>query len=493
MKKNMLTEINNIRRIMGLHLIMEDTKTEIYSLLKKLSSESTSETEKNEIKAILKRANVTDEEIQRLLRGGEQTLTQLTRKIEGNLTVELSDDLEKILIKSGVASEVFRELGEGSGARLIDSVESLYTAMKNGQITMEDYLVRKDTMLDRFDEFFSREEMQRALKSMESDVDIKIENARRAGEDIVLDIEVDTPIEDIKVNDPSLESFEIPTGPIEDPDAILLQVFSPNAVKKVKKEFKSYTQKEIRDQFDRWKSDKNLSKTQIEKWDKFMENVDKSWWAKLSTRTKVLFILAVLYGPTVVHMILKKGIPQDALILVPFIGPLLTPTEEEKEIIKTQEELSDYVQKVSNYGVYDKKDNKFVVDLETFIESEGTIENQLKTDVIEAIKDYYELKKGSLNSDFIYDFMNKIATEKIQPIINNVKELKDKFTVKGLEDKDPNRPKDVTRKISDLVSQFREKFDSKYKGTLKLNPDAEKRQKSNYEQPKQNDLPSNFR
>ena len=99
MKKNMLTEINNIRRIMGLHLIMEDTKTEIYSLLKKLSSESTSETEKNEIKAILKRANVTDEEIQRLLRGGEQTLTQLTRKIEGNLTVELSDDLEKILIK----------------------------------------------------------------------------------------------------------------------------------------------------------------------------------------------------------------------------------------------------------------------------------------------------------------------------------------------------------------------------------------------------------
>jgi len=183
MKKNMLTEINNIRRIMGLHLIMEDTKTEIYNLLKKLSSESTSETEKNEIKAILRRANVTDEEIQRLLRGGEQTLTQLTRKIEGNLTVELSDDLEKILIKSGVASEVFRELGEGSGARLIDTVESLYTAMKNGQITMEDYLLRKDNILDRFDETFNREEMERAFKSMESDVNTKIENARRAGED----------------------------------------------------------------------------------------------------------------------------------------------------------------------------------------------------------------------------------------------------------------------------------------------------------------------
>ena len=62
------------------------------------------------------------------------------------IVIKKFQDLEKILIKSGVASEVFRELGEGSGARLIDSVESLYTAMKNGQITMEDYLLRKDNL-----------------------------------------------------------------------------------------------------------------------------------------------------------------------------------------------------------------------------------------------------------------------------------------------------------------------------------------------------------
>jgi hypothetical protein len=190
-------------------------------------------------------------------------------------------------------------------------------------------------------------------------------------------------------------------------------------------------------------------------------------------------------------MILKKGIPQDALILVPFIGPLLTPSEEEKEIIKTQEELSDYVQKVSNYGVYDKKDNKFVVDLETLIESEGTVDNRLKSKVVAAIRDYYDLNKSNLNSGFIYEFMNKTSTEKIQPLIDNVKELKDKFTVKGLEDKDPNRPKDLGRKISDSVTQFKEKFNS-MKGTLKLNPEAEKRQKTSYEQPKQNNLPDNF-
>jgi len=484
MKKNMLTEINNIRRIMGLHLIVEDTKTEIYNLLKKLSSESTSETEKNEIKAILKRANVTDEEIQRLLRGGEQTLTQLTRKIEGNLTVELSDDLEKILIKSGVASEVFRELGEGSGARLIDSVESLYTAMKNGQITMEDYLLRKDTMLDRFDEFFSREEMQRALKSMESDVDIKIENARRAGEDIVLDIEVDTPIEDIKVNNPSLESFEIPTGPIEDPDAILLQVFSPNAVKKVKKEFKSYTQKEIRDQFDRWNHDKNLSKTLIEKWDTFMAKIDKSWWAKLSTRTKVLFILAVLYGPTVVHMILKKGIPQDALILVPFIGPLLTPTEEEKEKDDITQKITDYLTKLENYRVL-SIDGKKLSDVDNFylsklIEDFGTMQNGLEIDnITKIIKSLVESKKISEFSLYgMYQIGEEIATE-INNILLTVPETKNfKVQIIHENDEDYLKPglKTTLKGLKNLL----------------VIPDVKNKQKVSYEQPKQNNLPSNF-
>ena len=483
MKKNMLTEINNIRRIMGLHLIMEDTKTEIYSLLKKLSSESTSETEKNEIKAILKRANVTDEEIQRLLRGGEQTLTQLTRKIEGNLTVELSDDLEKILIKSGVASEVFRELGEGSGARLIDSVESLYTAMKNGQITMEDYLLRKDTMLDRFDEFFSREEMQRALKSMESDVDIKIENARRATEDIVLDIEDDISIEDIRVNDPSLESFEIPTSPIENPDDILLQIFSPNAVKKVKKEFKNYTQKEIRDQFDKWKADKSLSKIQVEKWDKFMENIDKNWWGKLSNKTKVLFIVAVLYGPNVVYLMAKLGVPSDALILIPFVGPLLKPSEEEKQKEEKTQEITDYLLKLENYRVL-SKDGKKLSDMDNFylnklIDDFGTIQNDLKNKITSKIKSLVDSKKGKVDVYGMYQFGEEVSNE-INKILLTVDETKN-FKVELIKETDNDYLKPgIKTTLKGLKN-------------LLVIPDFNKKQKTSYEQPKQKTIyPSNF-
>lgn len=482
MKKNMLTEINNIRRIMGLHLIMEDTKTEIYNLLKKLSSESTSEVEKNEIKAILRRANVTDEEIQRLLRGGEQTLTQLTRKIEGNLTVELSDDLEKILIKSGVASEAFRELGEGSGARLIDSVESLYTAMKNGQITMEDYLARKDAILNRFDEVFNREEMERATKSMEKNVDTKIENARRAGEDIVSDIEVDIPIEDIRVNNPSLESLEIPTGSIENPDDILLQVFSPNAVKKVKKEFKSYTQKEIRDQFDRWKSDKNLSKTQIEKWDKLMENIDKNWWEKLSFRTKVFYIAAVLYGPNVIYMMLKMGLPEDALILVPVVGPLLKPSEEEKQEKEKTQEITDYLTRLENYRVL-SIDGKKLSDMDDFylsklIEDFGTTQNQLKNKIRDKIKSLVDSKKGTLDVYGMYQFGEEVSNE-INKILLTVPETKN-FKVELIKETDDDYLKPGIKTTLKGLKNFL------------VMPDLDKRQKTSYEQPKQNNLPSNF-
>jgi len=474
MKKNMLTEINNIRRIMGLHLIMEDTKTEIYNLLKKLSSESTSETEKNEIKAILRRANVTDEEIQRLLRGGEQTLTQLTRKIEGNLTVELSDDLEKILIKSGVASEVFRELGEGSGARLIDTVESLYTAMKNGQITMEDYLLRKDNILDRFDETFNREEMERAFKSMESDVNTKIENARRAGEDIFSDIEVDIPIEDIRVNNPSLESLEIPTGQIVNPDDILLQVFSPNALKKVKKEFKSYTQKEIRDQYDRWKSDKSLSKTQIEKWDKFMENIDKNWWEKLSFRTKALFIVGVLYGPNVVYAILKMGLPQDALIL--------KPSEEEKQKEEKTQEITDYLLKLENYRVL-SKDGKKLSDIDNFylnklIDDFGTIQNDLKNKITSKIKSLVDSKKGTVDVYGMYQFGEEVSNE-INKILLTVDETKN-FKVELIKETDNDYLKPGLKTTLKGLKN------------LLVMPDVDKRQKTSYEQPKQNNLPTNF-
>ena len=482
MKKNMLTEINNIRRIMGLHLIMEDTKTEIYNLLKKLSSESTSETEKNEIKAILRRANVTDEEIQRLLRGGEQTLTQLTRKIEGNLTVELSDDLEKILIKSGVASEVFRELGEGSGARLIDTVESLYTAMKNGQITMEDYLLRKDNILDRFDETFNREEMERAFKSMESDVNTKIENARRAGEDIFSDIEVDIPIEDIRVNNPSLESFEIPTGPIENPDDILLQIFSPNAVKKVKKEFKNYTQKEIRDQFDKWKADKSLSKIQVEKWDKFMENIDKNWWGKLSNKTKVLFIVAVLYGPNVIYMMAKLGVPSDALILIPFVGPLLKPSEEEKQKEEKTQEITDYLLKLENYRVL-SKDGKKLSDIDNFylnklIDDFGTIQNDLKNKITSKIKSLVDSKKGTVDVYGMYQFGEEVSNE-INKILLTVDETKN-FKVELIKETDNDYLKPGLKTTLKGLKN------------LLVMPDVDKRQKTSYEQPKQNNLPTNF-
>jgi hypothetical protein len=337
-------------------------------------------------------------------------------------------------------------------------------------------------MLDRFDEFFSREEMQRALKSMESDVDIKIENARRATEDIVLDIEDDISIEDIRVNDPSLESFEIPTSPIENPDDILLQIFSPNAVKKVKKEFKNYTQKEIRDQFDKWKADKSLSKIQVEKWDKFMENIDKNWWGKLSNKTKVLFIVAVLYGPNVVYLMAKLGVPSDALILIPFVGPLLKPSEEEKQKEEKTQEITDYLLKLENYRVL-SKDGKKLSDMDNFylnklIDDFGTIQNDLKNKITSKIKSLVDSKKGKVDVYGMYQFGEEVSNE-INKILLTVDETKN-FKVELIKETDNDYLKPGLKTTLKGLKN------------LLVIPDVKNKQKVSYEQPKQNNLPSNF-
>jgi hypothetical protein len=294
--------------------------------------------------------------------------------------------------------------------------------------------------------------------------------------------------------DRPLNRDEIITNP--ELNSTLEEIVGIDIAKKARKEFEGMSDSQLKILYDELKRglirDEDLKKRISEAFAKKPSLKDK--WKTLKLWQQALLIPTITFGTLYTIAYLKnrklEGLIEDTKGLWKFIDDS-TKTGEEKDVIKTQEELSNYVQKVSNYGVYDKKSNEFVVDLETFIESEGTVENQLKSKVVDAIKDYYDLNKDSLNSTFIYDFMDKLSTEKVQPLIDNVKELKDKFTVKGLEDKDPNRPKNVGRKLSDLVTQFREKYDSKYKGTLKLSPEAEKRQKTNYEQPKPN-YPTNF-
>jgi len=443
MKKVLINEINDIRRIMGLTILNEGIKDEIYTLLKKLSSESTTEAEKNEIKSILKKSGITDEEIQRLARGGERELTSMTNKLQGNLTVELSDELDKILIKSGVAGEAFRNIGGGTGKRLMDSIESLYTAMKNKQIPFDDYLRRKTIILNAFSKQFDENEIKRAIRSMEENVDSAFEKAYKEGtesEKIILNIEDDVPIEDIRINNPSFESVEIPSTPVENPDDILLQIFSPDAVKKVKKEFKNYTPKEIKDQFDRWKTDKNLTKVQIEKWGNFMDKIDKSWWDRLSKTKKGLIITATLYGSNIVYMLFKIGLSSDILYLIPIIGPLLTPSEKQKQEKEKTEDIADYLKRLENYRVL-SIDGKKLSDVDNFylnklINDFGTIQNDLINRITSKINSLVDSKKGTVDVYGMYQFGEEVSNE-INEILSTVPETKN-FKVEIIKETDPD-------------------------------------------------------
>ena len=164
-------------------------------------------------------------------------------------------------------------------------------------------------------------------------------------------------------------------------------------------------------------------------------------WKKLKSWQKAVAIPSIIFGTTFTLAYLKNrglgGLIEDVKSYFKWADEV-TQTGEKKEAIKNQEELSKYVQKVSNYGVYDKKNNQFVIDLETFIESEGTIENRLKPEVIKAINDYYELKKESLNNEFMYDFMNKLCRV-LSSYIDDKKKTKskdDKIAIKKMTELD---------------------------------------------------------
>lgn len=461
MKKNMLTEINNIRKIMGLRLLMEDTKTEIYTLLKKLSSESTSETEKNEIKTLLKRANVTDEEIQRLLRGGEQTLTQLARKIEGNLTVELSTDLEKILVKSGVASEAFRELGDGLGARLIDSVESLYTAMKNGQITMEDYLARKDAILDRFDETFNRQEMERALKSMENDVETKIENARRAGDAGTSERVIDSErVQPENVDFENLSNLNIPEGPIANPDNILENMFAPDTITKVRKKFSYLTDPEIAKQYDLYRNNKALANEAQKRWDEFFAELNESQkgtWEKLSKRTKLFIIFGVGYGINALYAALRSGKDlswlEYVLYAVPVVGAPLADLFGTEKL----EDWEEYVLDLNNYFAEDENE-QFIGPLGEVLKSQSRLYSPIYDKIKEKMGTWWKENKNSYSNVTMMTAMDAV----INYVANDIDTaFESKIFYGPMEETDPrrnefkNKAAELKQKIEDTLKNIK--------------------------------------
>tara|TARA_R110000868_G_scaffold9567_1_gene47228 strand:- start:1695 stop:3158 length:1464 start_codon:yes stop_codon:yes gene_type:complete len=475
MEKQILTEIRRIREMMNLSLLTEQ-KDELYNLLIKLGREGENEAEKIEIRNALKKQGFSDVEIRTIAAGGDNILDNAVRRLEQKVSIEGLGDLEGILIKQGISKDAIASLPDGDF--FINGVQGLYTSKRTGLITDAEYQNKLNDVINALSDVANVEELKRAIKSIELDVDKQIDKK------IVP--------ETIPQNRP-LTTEEIITNP--ELNSTLEQMVGTEVAKKARKEFAGMSETYLKNLYDEAKRglirDENL-KIRVSETHKKNPSLWKSFNPWQKALASVTGGFGVLYALAYIKNTRWDQFIEDTKGIWEYVDEL-TLRGEEKEAIKTKEELSDYVQKVSNYGVYDKKDNKiFVVDLETFLGSEHTVENQLKDTVPNAIEGYYDLNKDNLNNAFIYEFMNKIATEKIQPLIDNVKELKDKFTVKGLEYNDPNRPKTVGRNLSDLVSQFRKKFDSKYKGTLKSNPEAEKRQKTSYEQPKQNNLPTNF-
>lgn len=504
MKEQIISEINDIRRIMGLSLITEG-RDDLIALMKKLSSETASEDEKTEIKNILKKMGTTDDEIAQLVRGSERTLGELSKKLSGQFSQEISQELEKVIIKSGAAAEAFREIS-GQSKLFVDKMDELYRAYKNGTITYDDYIKRKEFALNIYDQNFKRSELQRAIDSIEKSVDDDIERAFKEGKDTKKSQEVKTDT-DANIN-PSIVSDEITDDIIDDPDKLLKKLFKDDAtIEKVKKEFSTYTPEEIADQYEKFKNNKYLSDVQKAKWDKFIENIDKNSWQKLSTRTRLIITIAVLFGPNLIYILYKLGALKSAsslLLAIPVIGPIIyagiEPSEEEQKIEDQSKDRVEAVKRLRNYIVIDKNTKKRVdidtkkIYLNDLMDTFSNPSNDILKKIEEKINNEVDTKKERLaNADGLYAVGAEIATE-----INKILESNNptnNFNVEYVKFDDVDFDKPVLDKGIERFTSLSKDFQEKLKTYLSI----VKNKKEDYNwnpkpntQPAPQKLPANF-
>lgn len=480
MKKQIISEINDIRRIMGLSLITEG-RDDLIALMKKLSSETAAESEKTEIKSILKKMGATDDEIAQLVRGSERTLGELSRKLSGQFSQEISQEVEKLIIKSGAAAEAFRGIS-GESKRFVDKMDELYRAYKNNTISYDDYIKRKEFALDIYDQNFKRSELQRAIDSIEKSVDDDIERAFKEGTNTKKGDEVKTDVKNDDINNinPSIPSEEITDEIINDPDALLRQFFPEETLNKVKKEFKASTPKDIADQYDKWKNDKNLNPILKKKWDDFMPTIDKNRWERLSKRTRAIITIAVLLGPNSLYMLSKTGAfnsLNELFLLIPWLGIVLyeitEPSEKDKKIEDESKERVDAAKRLRNYIAIDTNTKKRVeidakkIYLDDIMDTFSNPSNDILKKVEEKINSEVELKKERLASpDGLYAVGAEIAAE-INKILQTYNDTK-KFNVEYLKFDDVDYDKPLLTKGVETITSLPKEVQEKLKTYLSI-------------------------
>jgi hypothetical protein len=473
MEKQILTEIRRIREMMNLSLLTEQ-KDELYNLLIKLGREGENEAEKIEIRNALKKQGFSDVEIRTIAAGGDNILDNAVRRLEQKVSTQGLGDLEGILIKQGISKDAIASLPDG--AYFIDGVEGLYTRKKNGLITDAEYQNKLNDVINALSDVANAEELKRAIKSIELDVDKQIDKK------IVPEtIPTDRP----------LNRDEILTNP--ELNSTLEDIVGTEIAKKARKEFEGMSDSQLINLYNELKRglirDDEMKKRISEAFTKNPSLWSK--WKKLKNWEKAVFIPTVLFGTLFTIAYVKNrgigGLIEDTQNLWNFIDEK-TKTGEEKEIIKTQEEIANYLQRLENYRVL-LIEGKKLSDVNNFYLNQligdfGTTQNKLKDTIPKKIKSLVDGKKLS-DTYGMYQFGVEISNE-INIILKSVDETKN-FKVELIKETDKDYLKPGVQTTLKSLKDFLVIPD------VKTRQKIEDRQKASYEQPKQKTIyPSNL-
>lgn len=459
MEKKLLTEINNMRRIMGLELLMEGPRDEIYQLLKRFTSKETTQIEKNEIESLLKKAGVTDNELKLLKQGQEAILTSLSGRLVGKITGELAQEFEEKILQKGIPIKALSNLD--GGPRLISKIEELHTKYLKGELSLTQYEVKIKKIKDGLSKTMNTQELERAITSIEKNNEVRFK-APSAADELIKDLET---AESKITTEPTQQEIE----------QTFEELVGSENYNELKKKFSDASDEQLKIWKDLYETGRG--RDSINK--KFDEIFDKnpSLWetiSKMPLWKKMLWGGVTLFGGSFLLSYWANGGSFK------FANPTLwgrkaagAETEEEKEN-KQKLEGAKIILNFANYGMYVGDNTEMISTLEEFIAVSGTVTNNLEKVTKETAKNFWEKNyKEYVSPRTWVTAMNEIA-KLIQLDLDNVTEIKaDKWKVKVRPETEFE--KQIISRAQDWFTKTREKFDKDFREKIDKIKNPEKK------------------
>ena len=163
-KGELISEIKRYKELFG---IISEQKDEILRMLGVLRDATATKAEKQEVEALLRNQNFTDEQIKAIKKGEQQVINQTLATLEGKFP-QISGEISDILVSRGISKKALASIPDGID--FIGQVEYLnYQKNVTKKISPAKYADEIALLLGRFDTIANIGHLRRVVTTVEEE------------------------------------------------------------------------------------------------------------------------------------------------------------------------------------------------------------------------------------------------------------------------------------------------------------------------------------